>query len=622
MTYRTGMLVALLFLVAPWHPASLVRAEAPEISDPDGKWPEGTTPGQYPTSVTGANIEIIPLPDGEFNGAGSDTLRVTFPSSGPIAWTESRHNEGDVAMLIGPADPADDSYYPPEDFIDNYKPFEDGLESNTTLAWRVSRNTGALLASVRHNGVDQQINLGGSPLGITHGIAYFNSGFGQGWGYRMDDGVFANGGGASADLQMGIAGYDEGAGEATFSVAAAYLPYEQGWLGAWVAAPQSELAVFSSGTPGLDSSVASWIPLGNDVLDGALGRVELPGVNSATDGMLFVAASNSDNPSNIAAGAPREGGWDIAVREDDDDDLSGETLADAGQLDYQFVYVPYDADNLVGGQVDGTDGSVVNAGGSSRFSIARRAAGEYALTILDGAGNKLTEDDGMIMLSVAGFVDAQQTLPDRAFMSYEFDPVSGDFIVQSRKLTANGDFQNSQNLFGSVLSLSDTDFYFAFLDFDNPLSPPGTVGVPGDFNDDSLLDASDIDDLTAQSSGGAHPADYDLNGDSLVNDGDITVWVKDLFNSWIGDANLDGEFNSSDLVTVLATGTYEADVNAVWTSGDFNGDGRTNSTDLVAALADGGYEAGPRAAVAAVPEPSAVTIALVALLIVGRRRCF
>jgi hypothetical protein len=128
-------------------------------------------------------------------------------------------------------------------------------------------------------------------------------------------------------------------------------------------------------------------------------------------------------------------------------------------------------------------------------------------------------------------------------------------------------------------------------------------GVTGDFDSSGVLDAADIDDLTVQSAGGANPAAYDLNSDALVNDGDIQVWVKDLFNSWIGDANLDGEFNSSDLVTVLASGTYEADVNAVWTTGDFNGDGRANSTDLVAALADGGYELGPRAPVAAVPEP-------------------
>jgi hypothetical protein len=141
-----------------------------------------------------------------------------------------------------------------------------------------------------------------------------------------------------------------------------------------------------------------------------------------------------------------------------------------------------------------------------------------------------------------------------------------------------------------------------------------SASVPGDFNGDGLLTTVDIDDLTGQSAAGTHPVAYDLNTDALVNEGDVNVWVKDLFNSWIGDADLNGEFNSSDLVTVLASGTYEADVAAVWSTGDFNGDGRANSSDLVAALADGGYEQGPRAAVAAVPEPTGIVTAIVALL--------
>jgi hypothetical protein len=146
-------------------------------------------------------------------------------------------------------------------------------------------------------------------------------------------------------------------------------------------------------------------------------------------------------------------------------------------------------------------------------------------------------------------------------------------------------------------------------------------GVTGDFNDNGSLDGPDIDDLTAQSAGGTNPADYDLNADTLVNDADVNVWIKDLFNSWVGDADLNGVFDSSDLVAVLASGTYEADVASVWTTGDFNGDGRTNSTDLVAALADGGYELGPRAATAAVPEPSGIALlALGGLWMIRRKR--
>src|SRR5690606_17944184 len=78
------------------------------------------------------------------------------------------------------------------------------------------------------------------------------------------------------------------------------------------------------------------------------------------------------------------------------------------------------------------------------------------------------------------------------------------------------------------------------------------VGMPGDFNGDNVLDAADIDDLSGQAASAANPSAYDLTGDSLVDVADVSYWVKDLYNSWIGDANLDGQFNSSDLVAVLS----------------------------------------------------------------------
>jgi hypothetical protein len=590
---------------------TMAQAERPEVSDPEGLLADGTEPGEFPTRVTAANVNIFPLAGGELNGANQDNLLVTFPGSGPIPWTESRHNEGDIALLIGPAFPDDPTSYPPEDFVDNFQAAAGSDDENATLAWRVGRATGALFATVRHNGVDQQITVGGRPLGITHGVAYFNDGFSQGWGFRMEDGVYANGGGASSDLQMGIAGADDATGEASFSVATAYFPYEQGWLGGWVAAPVDEVGQLTFASPELDNDVVSWFSTTGDLIDGAVGRVELPDVNSATDGMLFVAPTNSDNAANIAAASPRDGGWDVAVREDDDNDLSGETLALNEQSAYQFLYIPYDSSNLVGGHVQGSDGGVVAGGGTDRFTLARRAAGEYGLTIRDEQGNTLAEDDGMLLLSVADTVGDPGTLPSRAFMSYEFDAASGQFIVQARELTGN-DPATSENDFGEVFTLTDTNFYFAFVDFTNPLSPPGS-GPSGDFNGDGVLGIADIDDLTAQVAAGGAGAGYDLNGDSAVNELDIQVWVKDLANSWIGDANLDGQFNSSDLVSVLASGTYEAEIAAVWSTGDFNGDGRTNSSDLVVALADGGYEAGPRAATAAVPEPSSVALLILPL---------
>ena len=145
-------------------------------------------------------------------------------------------------------------------------------------------------------------------------------------------------------------------------------------------------------------------------------------------------------------------------------------------------------------------------------------------------------------------------------------------------------------------------------------------GRIGDFNNDGVLDAADIDDLTGQSAGGLNPPPYDLNNDSLVDAADVNVWIRDLFNSWVGDADLNGEFNSGDLVVVLSAGTYETGAASVWSTGDFNGDGQTDSGDLVAALSDGGYELGPRAAVSAVPEPGSLVLLSSALLLLAARR--
>lgn len=62
--------------------------------------------------------------------------------------------------------------------------------------------------------------------------------------------------------------------------------------------------------------------------------------------------------------------------------------------------------------------------------------------------------------------------------------------------------------------------------------------------------------------------------------------VQDLLP---GDANVDGVFDSADLVDLFARGAYEADVDASWLDGDFDGDGRFDSADLIEALALGDY---------------------------------
>ena len=162
--------------------------------------------------------------------------------------------------------------------------------------------------------------------------------------------------------------------------------------------------------------------------------------------------------------------------------------------------------------------------------------------------------------------------------------------------------------------------------YGNYLAGPETVtgGLVGDFNNNQELDVGDLDLLAAAIAGGENPAEYDLNGDGIVDaDGDQIYWLHDLKSTWVGDVDLDGLFDSTDFVAVFVEGKYETGEAAGWAEGDWNADLVFSSGDFVAAFIDGGYEIGAfPGAVQAVPEPTGVALLLLGVLMLGglRRR--
>lgn len=110
-----------------------------------------------------------------------------------------------------------------------------------------------------------------------------------------------------------------------------------------------------------------------------------------------------------------------------------------------------------------------------------------------------------------------------------------------------------------------------------------------------------------------------LDDGSLTDPVERANYVHDVLGTWIGDSNLDGEFNSSDFVAVFTAGLFETGLAATWADGDWNGDGIFGSGDFVAAFTDGGFESGPRPP-AAVPEPAGIVLLLVGAFAVARRR--
>jgi hypothetical protein len=151
------------------------------------------------------------------------------------------------------------------------------------------------------------------------------------------------------------------------------------------------------------------------------------------------------------------------------------------------------------------------------------------------------------------------------------------------------------------------------------ISPPAIL--PCDVDTNSVCDALDIDLLSDAVRDEIQEPAFDVNDDGLVDSADRVYWVHVLMNSYFGDADLNGEFNSTDLVKVLQAGEYEDGVprNSSWATGDWSGDREFDTGDMLVAFQDGGYELGPRQATASVPEPSGALLLILAALFGFRR---
>jgi hypothetical protein len=142
---------------------------------------------------------------------------------------------------------------------------------------------------------------------------------------------------------------------------------------------------------------------------------------------------------------------------------------------------------------------------------------------------------------------------------------------------------------------------------DDPQTPPITLdtsefsrgiattgdAILGDIDGSGVVDARDIDLLATAIRSGNSESRYDLNGSGRVDSDDHRFLIENILRTTSGDANLDGRFNSSDLVAVFQAGQYEDTIagNSGWSTGDWNGDGEFNTSDLVAAFQAGKYEA-------------------------------
>lgn len=144
----------------------------------------------------------------------------------------------------------------------------------------------------------------------------------------------------------------------------------------------------------------------------------------------------------------------------------------------------------------------------------------------------------------------------------------------------------------------------------DPVPADGIYLLPIQFHMDTLAD-SDVSWIL-----------FSLNK-PLSTRNQAAAWVSEhLENPLLGDADLDGDVDLSDLATLA--GHYGYASGATWFSGDFDNDSDVDLNDLSALAANYGLgEAQAMAdfhAMAAVPEPAGALSLCAALLVMGRRR--
>jgi hypothetical protein len=149
--------------------------------------------------------------------------------------------------------------------------------------------------------------------------------------------------------------------------------------------------------------------------------------------------------------------------------------------------------------------------------------------------------------------------------------------------------------------------------------------LAADTNLDGVIDVADMDLLTSTlRAGGGVDARFDLNSDGVVDQADRNFFVRVVASTFYGDANLDGAFNSLDLVAAFQSGEYNDSVNdnSTWAEGDWSGDGDFDSTDVILALQSGGYFEGIGTVGEGelVPEPTSAVLMLLGIMALCRCR--
>jgi hypothetical protein len=212
-------------------------------------------------------------------------------------------------------------------------------------------------------------------------------------------------------------------------------------------------------------------------------RFDLPQNATPARGMLFVQGTESSSNTVWAGLLPPQSGdthFEAHLRRDNTNQVdtssgSVQPTAGAGSITglgsgaVGFVYIPYNTTNLTGGYVlpNGTLAQGPTGQAGPAFTVSRTAEGEYELSIPGKTGA-----DGTIMIMPVGVSDLDPAYATRTLFSYEYNDQTGNFDIQSRVWNPGDDGNGNFSTVFNEYPLTDSGFYFVWVDFQNPLSIP------------------------------------------------------------------------------------------------------------------------------------------------------
>lgn len=326
-----------------------------------------------------------------------------------------------------------------------------GADNASTVATVVRQSAGFDLSLGQGNFGDVTLSVGGAPLLQTDGVmmAVPNTiaipappgtnanprAFISVTGPLTENDAFGTGTAwlAMADIT--------GAGtESNFPASLAYFRFSEGWIAGHIGLSGAKLA------GNLDR-----VTVTHDAVSASF-DLTIDGVDSTSDGLLFVIDANNQNSANYATSMIEGSGWEVRVWD------QGADFPTSGNADFSFVYVPYAAPNLIAGHIN-DDATPITSVGS--FTVSPLAnIGEYLLQFPDGEGGFYDNTDGVLMLSVSkpATRDNLPLAPDDNFLVYEYSAANNGFTVASHDLPNASD--------------QTTQWYFAFLRYDAAVTVP------------------------------------------------------------------------------------------------------------------------------------------------------